>query len=148
MKEKTLVIIKPDGVKKGLVGECLKRFEKAGFEILSLKVTKLSKSFMRDFYSHLKKKLNPKLFNAIVDYLCSGKVVIAILEGDNAVSKARKICGPTDPKQAPKGTIRGDFATDSLDLKKKQNKATKNIVHSSGDRKEAKDELRKIKKLL
>lgn len=147
-KEKTLIIIKPDGVKKKLVGECLKRFERAGFDIIDLKVTKLKKSFVRKFYSHLKLKLRPKLFNAIVDYICSGKVVIAILERENAVEKARKICGNTNPKKAEKGTIRGDFATDDLIVRAKQNKATRNIIHASGSKEEAKKEIRMIKDIM
>jgi len=145
MKEQTLIIIKPDGVKKKLVGECLRRFEKEGFDIVTLKVTKLKKPFMNKFYSHLKPKLRPKLFNAIINYLCSNKVVIAILERRNAVAKARKICGPTNPKEAQKGTIRGDFATDDLIKRAKQNKATRNIIHASGSKQEAKAEIRMIK---
>lgn len=146
-KDKTLIIIKPDGVKKKLIGECLSRFEKAGFDIVDLKVTKLKKSFAKKFYAHLKRKLKPKLFNAIVDYMCSGKVAIAILERKNAVAKAREICGDTNPKKAKKGTIRGDFATDDLVVRAKQNKATRNIIHSSGSKKEAKQEIKMIKKI-
>lgn len=146
--ERTLIIIKPDGVKKKLVGECLKRFEKANLEIVALKVTKLKKSFMKKFYAHLKPKLRKKLFNAIVDYMCSGKVVIAILQGKNAISKARTICGPTNPKEAPKGTIRGDFATDDLVERAKKNKATRNIIHASGSREEARKEIKMIISLL
>lgn len=145
MKEQTLIIIKPDGVKKKLVGECLKRFEKAKFDMLDLKIVQLKKPFMRKFYSHLKSKLRPKLFDAIVNYMSSGKVVVAVLERKNAVALARKICGPTNPKEAPKGTIRGDFATDDLVARAKQNKATRNIIHASGSKEEARKEILLIK---
>ncbi|MCX8193998.1 MAG: nucleoside-diphosphate kinase [Candidatus Pacearchaeota archaeon] len=148
MKEKTLIIIKPDGVKKHLVGECMRRFEKKGFSIVALKITELKKPFMQKFYYHLKQKLKPRLFNAIINYMCSGNVVIAILERKNAVALARKMCGPTNPKEAPKGTIRGDFATDDLVIRAKQNKATRNIIHASASKKEAEREIRLIKKLL
>ncbi|MEM4641295.1 MAG: nucleoside-diphosphate kinase [Candidatus Pacearchaeota archaeon] len=147
MKERTLIIIKPDGVKKRLIGECLKRFEKAKFKIVALKVVKLRKRFMKKFYSHLKPKLNPKLFEAIINYMCSGNVVIAILERKNAVALARKICGPTNPKQATKGTIRGDFATDDLVARAKKNKATRNIIHASGSKEEAKREIKLFKNI-
>ena len=147
-KEQTLIIIKPDGVKKKLAGECLKRFEKAGFEIIALKIAKLKKPFMKEFYKHLKLKLRLRLFNAIVDYMCSGKVVIAIIEGKNAISKTRKICGPTNPKEALKGTIRGDFATDDLVTRAKQNQATRNVIHASGSKQESRDEINMIKKIL
>jgi len=147
-KERTLIIIKPDGVKKKLVGECLKRFENADFEIVALKVTKLKKSFLKKFYKHLKEKLRPKLFDAIIAYMCSGKVVIAILERENAVALARKICGATNPREAEKGTIRGDFATDDLIERAKKNKATRNIIHASSSVKEAKEEIRIVSKLV
>jgi len=148
MKEQTLIIIKPDGVKKGFIGECFKRFEKAKFNIIELRFIKLKKSFMKKFYQHLKPKLRPKLFNAIVDYMCSGKVVVVILESKNAIAKARKICGPTNPKEAKKGNIRGDFATDNLIERAKKNKETRNIIHASGSKKEAREEIRIIRKLL
>ena len=148
MKQKTLLIVKPDGVKKGLVGECIKRFENNGFEILALKLTKLSKPFVADFYKHLKPKLNPKLFKAIIEFMSSGIVAIIIAERDNAVLKAREICGATNPKEAKKGTIRADYSKEDLRINAKKNKATPNIIHASGSAEEAADEIRKIKKLL
>lgn len=147
MKQKTLIIVKPDGFRKKLVGECIKRFENAGLEIKELKVTRLKKQFMLRFYAHLKKKLNPVLFREVLNYLTSGTVVIAIMEGDNAVAKAIAITGPTNPKAAKKGTIRGDFGTDDMAKRMKQKKPVRNIVHRSGSFAEAKEEIRLIKKL-
>ena len=148
MIEQTAIIIKPDGVKKKLVGECLKRFEKANLKIKALKLLKLKKTFARKLYSNIKPKLNSKLFDAIINYICSSDVVIGLLKGENAVARTRKIIGPTNPKETPKGTIRGDFATDDLIAKKKQNKATKNIIHASGSKEEAKFEIELIKELI
>ena len=148
MKQKTLVIVKPDGFRKKLVGECIKRFENAGLEIKELKVTRLKRPFMHEFYAHLKKRLDPKLYNAVIDYLTSGTVVIAIMEGNNAVAKAIAITGPTNPKAAKKGTIRGDFGTDDMAKRMKQKKPVRNIVHRSGSFAEAKEEIRLIRNLL
>ena len=148
MKEQTLIIIKPDGIRKKLIGECLRRFENKGFKIKVLEVIRLKKPFMNKFYSHLKKSLRQRLFNAIVDYMCSGEVVVSVIERKNAVLEARKICGSTNPKKALKGTIRGDFATDDLIERAKHNQATRNIIHASGSKEEAIKEIKLIKKLL
>jgi nucleoside-diphosphate kinase len=140
--EKTLFIIKPDGVKKRLIGEALKRFEKAGLDVSHLEIRKIKKSQARKFYGHLKKKLHPKLFDNIIEYMTADKVVIGLLEGEEAASKVRSICGPTNPKKAPKGTLRGDFGEDDMEKCAKKRKATKNIIHSSESHKHAKKEFR------
>jgi nucleoside-diphosphate kinase len=142
VKEKTLIIIKPDGVQKKLIGEALRRFEKAGLDITHLEVKKIKKSTARKFYSHLKNKLHPKLFDNIIEYISSGKVVVGLIEGKNAAERVRKLVGPTNPKAAPKGTIRGDLA--EADMKKciKQKKAVKNIIHSSESHRHAKKEFK------
>lgn len=142
IKEKTLVIIKPDGVQKKLVGEILKRFEKEKFEITHLEIKKIKKPVARKFYSHLKTKIHPKIFNDIIEYMSSDKVVVCSIEGNNACCRIREICGPTNPKAAPKGTIRGDFGTDDLAVCAKKKKATKNIIHSSESAKHAKKEFK------
>jgi len=104
----------------------------------------LKKSLVEKWYKHLKTKLNPILFKAIIDYLTSGKVVVGILEGENAVSRVRQICGPTNPAESPKGTIRGDYGEDDLRICGPNNRPTRNIVHSSGSPEEA---IREIKLL-
>jgi nucleoside-diphosphate kinase len=139
---KVFIIIKPDGVKKKLVGECLRRFEHADLKLEYLQVLTLKKFFIRKFYSHLKNRLEPQLFESIVSYLCSGPVIVMVMEGVNAVQKSRNIGGPTNPAVAPKGTIRGDFATDDLAVRIKLKKAVRNIVHISGTPQEARDEIR------
>lgn len=114
----------------------------------SIKNAEAEKNFMRNFYSHLKSKLNKKLFDNIINWICSSEVVVAVLQGNNAVAKTRKICGPTNPKEAKKGTIRGDFSNDDLVKTAKQNKPVHNIIHSSGSREEARKEIKMFRKLL
>ena len=130
-KEKTLIIVKPDGVQKKLIGEALKRFEQAGLDITHLEIKTIKKPTAHKFYGHLKKRLHPKLYNNIIEYITSGKVVIGLVEGENAAAKVRELTGQTNPKKAAKGTIRGDFGTDDGEELFKQNRAVKNIVHSS-----------------
>jgi nucleoside-diphosphate kinase len=144
-KEKTLIIIKPDGVQQKLIGEALRRFEKAGLDIAHLEIKKIKKSIARKFYGHLKTKLHPKIFNNIVEYMTSGKVVIGLIEGENASKRVREICGPTNPKAAPKGTIRGDFGVDDLIVCAKKKKATKNIIHSSESHRHARKEFKLLR---
>jgi nucleoside-diphosphate kinase len=116
--EKTIIIIKPDGVRRGLVGEILSRFEKKGFKIRALKMIKLSREQAERLYDiHFGKSF----FNDLVDYMTSGPVVAVILEGDNAVNVVRLMIGPTDGSKAPPGTIRGDY---SLSIRE-------NIIHAA-----------------
>jgi len=145
-KEKTLIIIKPDGVKRKLIGEALARFEKAGLDISHLEVRRIKKPVAKKFYSHLKPMVHPKTFDNIIEYITSGKVIIGILEGKNASKKVRKLCGPTNPKEAPKGTIRGDFGIDNMIMRIKQKKATKNIIHASESHHHAKREIKILRK--
>ncbi len=116
--ERTLIIVKPDGVKKGFVGEVLKRFEQAGLKIAGLKMRKLNKKILEEHYAHHKDK---PFFKALCKFMKSSPVVFAVLEGENAVAKVRELCGPTDSKQAPKGTLRGDLGED----------VQMNVIHAS-----------------
>jgi len=116
--ERTIVIIKPDGVRRGLVGEILSRFEKKGFKIRALKMIRLSREQAEKLYDiHFGKSF----FNDLVNYMTSGPVVAVILEGDNAVNAVRLMIGPTDGSKAPPGTIRGDY---SLSIRE-------NVIHAS-----------------
>jgi nucleoside-diphosphate kinase len=105
--ERTLSIIKPDGVKRNLVGEILKRFEGAGLRVMALKRVHLSRAQAEGFYAVHKAR---PFFNSLVEYMTSGPVVISVLEGENAIKKNRDLMGATNPKDAVKGTIRADFA--------------------------------------
>src|SRR3989344_469310 len=129
MKEQTIIIIKPDGVKKKIIGECLRRFEQNNLEIVEIKAIKMDEATARNFYKHLKEKLPAKLFLAIIKYMSSDRIIAAVIQGDGAVKKVREICGNTNPKEAGKGTIRGDFGEDDLHERAKKMQATRNIIH-------------------
>lgn len=116
--EKTLSIIKPDAVKKGVIGKILDRFENNGLRIAAMKKIQLSKEQAQNFYAIHKER---PFFKNLVEFMISGPVVISVLEGENAVLKNRDLMGATDPKEAKKGTIRADFAQ-SIDA---------NAVHGS-----------------
>lgn len=118
MIERTLVLVKPDGVRRGLIGEVISRFERKGFRIVALKMIRMSREKAMDFYSVHKDK---PFFKDLVEFMTSGPIVAMILEGDSAVSVVREIIGTTDGRKASPGTIRGDFA---LSIQE-------NVVHAS-----------------
>lgn len=105
--ERTLSIIKPDGVKRGVIGNILNRFETAGLKIAAMKILHLSKKEAEGFYAVHQDK---PFFEELTVFMSSGPVVVSVLEGDNAISKNREIMGATNPKDAAEGTIRADFA--------------------------------------
>lgn len=116
--ERTLSIIKPDGVAKDVIGQIYSRFENAGLKIIAARMTHLSREQAEQFYGVHKER---PFFKALVDFMVSGPIMIQVLEGDNAIAKNRDLMGATDPQKADKGTIRADFA-DSIDA---------NAVHGS-----------------
>ena len=126
--EKTLSIIKPDAVKKNVIGEILARFEKNGLKIAAIKKLKLSNVQAGEFYAVHKER---PFFKDLVEFMTSGPVVVSVLEGDNAVLKNRELMGATNPKEAKLGTIRADFA-ESIDA---------NAVHGSDSLENAKVEV-------
>ena len=107
MKQQTLSIIKPDGIKKNLIGEILSRFEKNGLQIKSLKMVRLTKKEAREFYAVHKDKV---FFDELTNFMSSGPIVVSLLEGENAIEKNRQIMGATNPKDAKQGSIRKDFS--------------------------------------
>jgi len=107
--ERTLSIIKPDGVAKGLIGEVLKRFENAGLKIVAMKMVRLSKKEAEGFYAVHRGK---PFYESLTDFMSSGPCVVLILEGPKAIAKNRELMGATNPKEAGPGTIRKEFATD------------------------------------
>ncbi len=126
--EKTLSIIKPDAVAKHLIGEINRRFEKAGLRIVAAKMKHLTKQEAQGFYAVHKER---PFFNALVNFMSSGPVMIQVLEGENAIAMNRQIMGATNPKDAAAGTIRADFA-ESIDH---------NAVHGSDAPDTAKQEI-------
>lgn len=118
MAEQTLIVLKPDSVKRNLVGEILRRFEEKGFVIKKLKMFTMSRSEAEQFYSIHREK---SFFNELVTFITSGQIVAAVIEGSDAVNKVRAIIGATKPSEAAPGTVRRDFGT-SL---------TQNAIHAS-----------------
>ncbi|RLF16677.1 MAG: nucleoside-diphosphate kinase [Thermoprotei archaeon] len=116
--ERTLLMVKPDGVVRGLIGEVLKRVESKGLKIVALKMLWMDRALAEKFYSVHKGK---PFFNQLVEHITSAPIVATVVEGEDAVNVVRRLIGSTDPKQAPPGTIRGDLG---LSL-------TKNVVHAS-----------------
>ncbi len=116
--ERTLSIVKPDGVAKGVTGEVLKRFEQAGLKVVAMKMMRMSKAEAEGFYAVHKAR---PFFDSLTTFMSSGPVVVSVLEGDNAIAKNRELMGATDPAKAAAGTIRKDFADD----------VEHNIVHGS-----------------
>ncbi|AQW85641.1 nucleoside diphosphate kinase [Campylobacter pinnipediorum subsp. caledonicus] len=126
--QRTLSIIKPDAVKKGVVGKIVDRFETNGLRVVAIKRLLLSEYDAKTFYAIHKER---PFFGELVEFMTSGPVVVMVLEGDNAVSKNRELMGATNPKEAKPGTIRADFA-DSIDA---------NAVHGSDSLENAKNEI-------
>ncbi|EAI8412464.1 nucleoside-diphosphate kinase [Campylobacter jejuni] len=126
--EKTLSIIKPDAIKKGVIGKILDRFESNGLRIAAMKKVQLSKEQAENFYAVHKER---PFFKDLVEFMISGPVVVSILEGEGAVLKNRDLMGATNPKEAKAGTIRADFA-ESIDA---------NAVHGSDSLENAKIEI-------
>ena len=105
--ERTLSIIKPDGVEKNIIGKIYSRFEKAGLKIVEAKMLHLSREQAEGFYAVHKER---PFFNDLVDYMTSGPVMVQVLEGEDAINLNRKLMGATNPEDAEEGTIRKDFA--------------------------------------
>ena len=107
--ERTFAIVKPDAVARKATGEILARIEASGLEIIALKRLQLDERLARGFYAVHKER---PFFADLVRFMTSGPVVACVLQGENAIKRWRALMGPTNSKQAPKGTIRGDFGTD------------------------------------
>jgi nucleoside-diphosphate kinase len=116
--ERTLVLVKPDGVERRLVGEVISRFERLGLKIVAMRLLLVDEGLAsRHYAEHVDKPFYPEL----VSFITSGEVVAMVLEGESAIATVRKLMGPTDPVDAPPGTIRGDYGL----------QITENIVHGS-----------------
>ena len=127
-EEETLVIVKPDGVRRRLVGEVLARLERKGLRIEELRMMRIDRDLAERHYGEHREK---PFFGELVEFITSGEVVVARVAGEQAVSVVRTLMGPTDPATAPAGTIRGDFGL----------VITENLVHGSDSTESAKREL-------
>lgn len=125
----TLLIVKPDGVRRGLTGEVLRRVEAKGLRVVEMRMMRIDRSLAEEHYGEHSEKA---FFGELVDFITSGPVVVARIEGEQAVPVLRTLVGPTDPAAAPPGTIRGDFGTI----------ITENLVHGSDSATSAERELK------
>ena len=142
MVEKTLVLIKPDGVKRGLVGRILSRFEDAGLKIIAMKLRQSDEAHALKHYTEdIEKRRGKKVRDMLVDFLKSGPVLAIVLEGVNAIENVRKMVGATEPKSAAPGTIRGDFSHISFAYADAKGKVVENLIHSSSDAADAEREV-------
>ena len=116
--ERTLSIIKPDGVKKNIIGEVIKRFEEQGLRIAGLKKIQLTKQDAQNFYIVHRER---PFYSSLTDFMSEGPIIVMVIEGENAISRVREIMGSTNPKEALPGTVRADFASD----------IEHNIIHGS-----------------
>mgnify|MGYP003344179740 FL=1 len=126
--EKTVVLLKPDCVQKGLMGEVLKRFEAQGFRVVGCKMMQLDDAILKDHYAHL---VELPFFPEILGFMQSSPIMALALEGEDIIQKVRDFIGPTDPTKAEKGTVRGDLGEDKM----------RNVVHASDSSESAQAEL-------
>lgn len=141
--ERTLVLIKPEGVQRHLVGKIISRFEDAGFKIIGMKQVWIDKDFAVKHYTEdVEKRRGKKVREQLINYITDGPVIAIALEGVEAIESVRKIVGGTEPKTAPPGTIRGDFAHVSFAYADKNNISVKNLIHASGNKSDAEYEIK------
>jgi len=141
MIQKTLLLIKPDGVQRGLTGDIIQRFEKVGLKIVGLKMIWIDSDFAKKHYVGVAERRGEKVMSMLMDLITMGPVIALVLEGVDAVETVRKICGPTEPKAAQPGTIRGDYAHVSFKYSDRIEEAVRNVVHASGTPDEAEHEI-------
>ena len=166
-KERTLIIIKPDGVQRSLIGEIIKRYERSGLKLVGIKlmvpdVERVKKHYLFDpewvkkvgekaIDSYKKKGVTPptedpleqgnKVLEGLKKYMTSGPGVFMVWQGAHAVDVVRKITGGTEPRSSDVGTIRGDFVLDSYQMADVDNRAIRNLIHASGTKEEANYEI-------
>lgn len=141
MIQQTLVLVKPDGVARGLIGETIKRFEQRGLKIVALKLVKIDNNLAKKHYTEdIAERHGEKVRDLLLDFITESPVVAMIIEGVNAIENVRKLVGTTESKEALPGTIRGDFSHVSFSYADKKEMAVKNIIHASANETDAKNE--------
>lgn len=141
LRERTLVVLKPDAVARGLAGRIIQRFEDASLKIIGMKMREIDADFTRKHYFDLEERLGPVVYQATAGFMQRGPVIALVVEGEDAVATVRKIVGATYPNEAVPGSIRGDFAHQSKAVAVATGKAVANLVHASGKPEEAKYEV-------
>ena len=142
MIQQTLVLVKPDGVARGLTGEIIKRFEQRGLKIVALKLVQVNMDHAKKHYTEdITERRGQKVRDMLMEYITDGPVVAMIIEGVRAVENVRKLAGTTESKEALPGTIRGDFSHVSFSYADDKEIPIKNLVHASGNEEDAKYEI-------
>jgi len=139
--ERTLILLKPDAVSRGLVGEVISRLERAGIKLIAAKMAWLDADFTRRHYFDLEQRHGSAVYEATATFMRQGPVIAIVAEGVEVVANVRRLVGSTYPDQAAPGTIRGDFAHQSKDYSVAHGTAVANLVHASGNIEEAKYEV-------
>lgn len=139
--ERTLVLLKPDAVARGLMGRILQRFEDAGLKVVGVKMVQMDAELARKHYFDLEERFGKSVFDVTAAFVQSGPVLAFVLEGVEAVANVRRLVGATFPSQSTPGTIRGDFAHTSKAYTEAKHTVAANLVHASGNVEEAKYEV-------
>lgn len=142
--EQTLIILKPDAMQRGLVGEIVSRFEKVGLKIVAAKVISPTEEQLYYHYETIGKMISRRgqtAFDVTLEFMLQGPVMLMVLEGVEAVELVRKMVGTTEPKAAQPGTIRGDYSHISFSYADANKSSIPNLIHASGDSQEAKLEI-------
>ena len=137
--ERTLVLVKADGVQRALIGRVIQRFEDVGLKIVGMKMKWIDRDFAKKHYAS---NVGKKFYADLENYIIEGPVIAMVLEGVHSIELVRKMVGSTEPKSALPGTIRGDFAQHSYDFADKKGIAIKNLIHASGNPEEAQYEIK------
>jgi nucleoside-diphosphate kinase len=143
--ERTLIILKPDALQRGIMGEIITRFERVGLKIVAAKVLKPDEAHYYHHYETIGKMISRRgqeAFDVTQTYMQTGPILVVALEGIEAVSLVRKMVGTTEPKSAAPGTIRGDFSHISFEYANSRGVSIPNLIHASGDPDEAKQEIK------
>lgn len=142
--QRSFVILKPDAVQRGIVGEIIQRFERVGLKIVGMKMVMPDENLYRQHYEDIGQLITRRgeqTFRYNVEYMMTGPVMAMVLEGVEAVPLVRKIVGPTEPKSAEMGTIRGDFSHMSFGYSDAKGTGVPNLVHASSNPEEAEKEI-------
>lgn len=142
--ERTLILLKPDAIQRGIMGEVITRFERAGLKIVGCKMLQPDYDHYYHHYENIGKMISRRgkaAFDVTLDMMQRGPVIAIVLEGIEAVNLVRKLVGTTEPKEAPPGTIRGDYAHVSFTHANSEGQGIANIIHASGDPEEAAQEI-------
>ncbi len=140
--ERTLVLLKPDAVQRGVMGEIISRFERAGLKVVGMKMQWVDKEFAKQHYTEdIAIRRGEKVRELLLNFIVQGPVIAIVLEGVNAIENTRKMVGSTEPKAALPGTIRGDYSHMSYGHADAKGIAIANLIHASADAKDAAHEV-------